>query len=172
EPVRPPIPGSSLPHVHTLRSLADCRRLIDAVSSARHVVIAGASFIGMEAAASLRARGLDVTVVAPEQVPFEKTLGAELGALLREEHERCGVKFRLGRMMREIGDQLVVLDDNSVLDADVVLLGVGVRPLLELARSAGIAGDGGVPVDAHLETSARGIFAAGDIAQFPDARTG
>jgi NADPH-dependent 2,4-dienoyl-CoA reductase/sulfur reductase-like enzyme len=171
-PIRLPIPGADRPHVHLLRSLADCRRLIASVESAGRVVIAGASFIGMEAAASLRARGLEVTVVAPDEVPFARTLGTELGGYLRSLHEEHGVRFALGRTLAEIRQSDVVLDDGTAIGADVVLLGVGVRPVVDLAKAAGLGADDGVPVDAFLETRVPGIYAAGDIARFPDARTG
>jgi 3-phenylpropionate/trans-cinnamate dioxygenase ferredoxin reductase subunit len=136
------------------------------------VVIAGASFIGMEAASSLRARGLDVTVVAPEEAPFARTLGVELGGFLWSLHEEHGVRFALGSTVAEVREREVVLDDGSVLPADLVLLGVGVRPLVDLAATAGLDTADGVEVDAYLETRIPGIFAAGDIARFPDARTG
>ncbi|MGQ0561960.1 MAG: FAD-dependent oxidoreductase, partial [Gemmatimonadota bacterium] len=160
-PVRPPIPGNDGAHVHVLRSLADCRRLIDAARPGTRAVIAGASFIGMEAAAALRAREVDVTVVAPEATPFARTLGEELGGLLRARHEQNGVSFRLGRTLAQIGAQTVKLDDGTPVPADFVLLGVGVRPALDLARSAGLALDNGVLVDEYLESSVRGIYAAG-----------
>jgi NADPH-dependent 2,4-dienoyl-CoA reductase/sulfur reductase-like enzyme/nitrite reductase/ring-hydroxylating ferredoxin subunit len=169
--IRLPLPGADQPHVHVLRSLADCRALIRSAETARRVVIAGASFIGLEAAASLRARGLEVSVVAPEAVPFARSLGAELGARFRSLHEQHGVAFHLGRTLSAIRENSVVLDDGTVLDADVVLLGVGVRPVLELARQAGLAGDQGVQVNAFLETTMQGVYAAGDIALFPDAYT-
>ena len=171
-PVRLPLPGADRPHVHVLRSLEDSRALISAVTSAQRVVIAGASFIGLEAAASLRARGLEVTVVAPERVPFERILGPQLGGRFRELHERNGVRFRLGHTLSAIGEHDVTLDDDEVIIADVVLLGVGVRPVLELAAAAGLADAHGVPVDAFLQTRVPGVYAAGDIASFPDPRSG
>lgn len=170
-PIRPPIPGADQPHVHVLRSLADCRALIRNATTARRAVVAGASFIGLEAAAALRARDLEVSVVAPEEVPFARTLGPELGALFRSTHEQHGVSFHLGRTLQAIHEDKVVLDDGTELDADLVLLGVGVRPVLELARQPGLATDQGIAVNAFLETSVTGVFAAGDIALVPDART-
>ena len=172
EPRRLPVPGAERPHVHVLRSLDDCRALIDAVKSARHVAVLGAGFIGMEAAASLRARGLDVTVVAPEDVPLGRVLGAEVGAELRRAHEAAGVKFRLGRTASSIGEHDVTLDDGAQLRADVVLIGAGVAPLVALAESAGLEIDRGVVVDERLRTSDPSIWAAGDIARWPDAHTG
>ncbi|HEY0810816.1 MAG TPA: FAD-dependent oxidoreductase, partial [Longimicrobiales bacterium] len=171
-PVRLPIPGADLPHVHVLRTITDCMRLIDTFEGKPKVVIAGASFIGMEVAASIRNRGLAVTVVAPEQVPFDRVLGAELGRLLHARHESNGVEFRLGHTLKEITKQAVSLDNGERIDADVVVLGVGVRPALTLAEQAGLTVDKGVVVNEYLESSISHIFAAGDIARFPDPRTG
>jgi apoptosis-inducing factor 3 len=171
-PIRPPIPGATQPHVHVLRSLADCRALMSAAMSAQRAVIAGASFIGLEAAAALRNWGIDVTVVAPEPVPFEKSLGRELGAAVRAVHEEHGVRFRLGRTLREIGLHEVALDNDDVVAADLVLLGVGVRPVLDLAGAAGLVVQDGVLVNRLLETSQPGVYAAGDIARYPDPLTG
>lgn len=171
-PIRPPIDGVTQPHVHVLRSLADCRRLIEAATHARRVVIAGASFIGLEAAAALRARGLEVCVVAPEPVPFARVFGEALGGMLRALHEEHGVAFRLGRTLARITARDVVLDDGATLPADLVLIGVGVRPLLDVGASAAVADADGVPVDAQLRTRDPAIWAAGDIARYPDALTG
>ena len=169
-PIHLAIEGATRAHV--LRSLADCRRLIRAATSAQRAVVVGASFIGLEAAASLRQRGVDVTVVAPEQVPFEKSLGGALGEAVRATHEAQGVSFRLGRTLRQIGTTDVTLDDGEKLEADLVLLGVGVRPVLELARASGLVVEDGVVVNSWLETSQPGVFAAGDIASYPDPLTG
>ena len=166
-PVRPPIPGSDQAHVRTLRSLADCRAIIATLPSVKQVGIVGASFIGMEAAAALRNRGVDVVVVAPEAVPFGRTFGDELGAMLRATHERRGVRFALGHTVAQIHNDAVVLDDGRRFDAQLVLLATGVRPLLDLAERAGLAVDRGVLVNKFLETSADGIYSAGDIASYP-----
>lgn len=166
------VPGADGSHVHTLRSLADTRTIIDAAESASTAVVVGASFIGMEVAASLRARELDVTVVAPETVPFEATLGAELGEAIRAAHEDNGVVFHLGTTAAEITDEAVVLEDGSELPADLVVIGVGVIADTALAESAGLDTDDGVLVDEHLRSSDPRIFVAGDIARFPDPRTG
>lgn len=170
--IRLPIPGADQSHVYVLRSLEDCRAIISAIESKPKTVIAGASFIGMEAAASLRARGVDVTVVAPERVPFERVLGAELGRVLQAEHMRNDVRFFGGRTLAEIKRDRVVLDDGTEIEAGLVLLGVGVRPLTQLAEAAGLTTDRGVIVDKYLRTSDPNVYAAGDICRYPDPRTG
>ena len=171
-PIPLDVPGHDLPHVHLLRSLTDSRAIIASAGSARHAVVVGASFIGMESAAALRARGLEVTVVAPDRVPFERTLGPALGLTLRAAHERNGVRFQLGRTVVEIAKTGARLDDGTTLPAELVLVGIGVRPLTALATAAGLGDDDGVSVDAYLETHVPGIFAAGDIASYPDPRGG
>ena len=172
--VRLPIPGADGPRVFTLRSLADSRAVIAAATAegARRAVVVGASFIGLEVAASLRTRGLEVDVVAPEARPLERVLGPELGGFIRSLHEEHGVRFHLGRKPAAFEKDAAVLDDGSRLSADLVVLGVGVRPSLELAERAGLEVDRGVLVNARLETSVPGVYAAGDIARWPDPRTG
>jgi apoptosis-inducing factor 3 len=170
-PIALPIPGAELSHVHYLRSLADSRRIIKAIEGKRRAVVIGASFIGLEVAASLRARELEVHVVAPEPIPLERVLGTALGEFIRKLHGEKGVQLHLGRKPAAVTDRGVTLDDGSTLEADVVVFGVGVRPRLGLAEAAGLKVDRGVTVNDRLETSAPGIYAAGDIARFPDART-
>jgi apoptosis-inducing factor 3 len=135
-------------------------------------VVIGASFIGLEVAWSLRERKLEVAVVGKESLPLEKILGCELGNLIRETHEANGVKFHLGRMPTAIRNQTVQLDDGTKLDCDFVVIGIGVRPKTALAKRAGIATDNGILVNEFLETNVPGIFAAGDIACWPDPRAG
>ena len=172
EPVRLSIPGNDLPHVCYLRTLADSRLIIAKAEKAKRAVVIGASFIGLEVAASLRERKLEVAVIGKESLPLEKVLGSELGNLIRETHEAHGVTFCLQRTPTAIQDRQVQLDDGAILDCDLVVIGVGVRPNTGLAEKAGIATDNGVLVNEFLETNITGIFAAGDIARWPDSRAG
>jgi NADPH-dependent 2,4-dienoyl-CoA reductase/sulfur reductase-like enzyme/nitrite reductase/ring-hydroxylating ferredoxin subunit len=171
-PVRLDIPGADLPHVCYLRTLTDSRRIIEKAKNAKRAVVIGSSFIGLEVAASLRQRKIEVAVVGKDPQPLEKVLGDELGKLIREIHERNGVKFHLGRTPAVIKNRQVQLDDGTTLDCDLVVVGIGVRPNLALVQQAGIAADNGVVVDQFLETNVPGIFAAGDIASWPDPRAG
>jgi apoptosis-inducing factor 3 len=171
EPVQLPVPGADLPHVHVLRSLNDSRAIIKAAENAKRAAVIGASFIGLEAAASLRAREIEVHVVAPEKLPLEKVFGPELGELVRKLHEEHGVVFHLQDYVTGIDAKSVALKSGAKLDADLVVTGVGVRPRLALAEKAGLAIDRGVSVDEYLQTSVPDIYAAGDIARWPDAYT-
>ncbi len=167
-PVRLGIPGMDLPHVHVLRTWADSRALVAAASDAKRAVVIGASFIGLEVAASLRARGIEVDVVGRETVLMERVLGPEVGAFLLGLHQQHGVRFHLGATLAAIDERAVLLANGESLACDLVVVGVGVTPALELAERAGLAIDRGVSVDRFLETSAPGVYAAGDIARWPD----
>jgi apoptosis-inducing factor 3 len=172
EPVRLDIPGATLPHVHYLRTFADSQAIADKAATASKAVVIGASFIGMEVAASLRARNVEVHVVAPDAVPMEKILGPEMGNFIRKLHERHGVSFHLGTTAVSMDAQSVRLKNGETLAADLVVVGIGVRPIIGLAQQAGLAVDRGVTVDEYLQTSVAGIYAAGDIARWPDRLTG
>jgi apoptosis-inducing factor 3 len=172
EPVAPSLPGAKTSDVLVLRTLKDCRAIIERAKTARRAVILGASFIGLEVAASLRARNIEVHVVAPEEHPMGKILGPDLSRLVRAIHEQHGVVAHLGETARGLEGKRMTLSGGSVLESDLIVAGLGVRPRLSLAETAGLRIDRGVAVDAFLETSAPGVFAAGDIARWPDRLTG
>jgi len=172
EPVRIDAPGSDLPLVHYLRTFADSRALVSKMLSSRRAVVIGASFIGLEVAASLRARNVEVQVVAPERIPMEKILGPEVGNFIRRLHESHGVTFNLDTTVAAIDERKVTLQNGKNLEADLVVVGIGVKPSISLAEEAGLAIETGVAVNEYLETSVPGIFAAGDIARWPDRLTG
>jgi NADPH-dependent 2,4-dienoyl-CoA reductase/sulfur reductase-like enzyme len=177
EPRRLDAPGAELGHVHYLRTLRDAQSLVDACvdspdasaqNTKKRVVVIGASFIGLEAAAALRGRGLEVSVVSPAPLPMEKLLGQQLSDKLRAVHEQHGVTFHIGSTVKSIDPHHVHLVDGSSLPADVVVVGIGVAPRVELARAAGIAVREGILVNALLQTNFPDIYAAGDVAEWPD----
>jgi NADPH-dependent 2,4-dienoyl-CoA reductase/sulfur reductase-like enzyme/nitrite reductase/ring-hydroxylating ferredoxin subunit len=172
EPMRLPIPGSTLPHVFTLRTLADARGIIEAARTARHAVVVGSSFIGLEVAASLRARNLEVDVVSRDRLPLDRVLGARLGQFVQEVHQNHGVHFHLASSIRAIHPHAVELDNGDMLAADLVVLGVGVQPRTWLAAKAGLEVAEGIIVDSYLRTSAPRVWAAGDVARYPELRLG
>jgi NADPH-dependent 2,4-dienoyl-CoA reductase/sulfur reductase-like enzyme/nitrite reductase/ring-hydroxylating ferredoxin subunit len=172
EPVRLKGTGFDRPTVPLMRTVADARRLIAALDGVKTAVVVGASFIGLEVAASLRHRGLAVDVVAPDAVPLERVMGPEIGRFVKALHEDHGVRFHLGQGAEAYDGEAVVLSDGGRLPADLVVLGVGVRPRLDLAIDAGLTIDKGVVVDAAMRTSHPGVWAAGDIARYPEPASG
>jgi apoptosis-inducing factor 3 len=174
-PRRLPVPAADLPGVFTLRSQEDAETLVTAAEAAERAVVIGASFIGMEVAASLVHRGLHVTVVGPETTPFERILGSEVGAVVQAHHAEHGTAFALGRgVTRIVGDgaaRAIELDDGTTLDADLVVVGIGVQPVTEFVRGVELDPDGGLPVDERLRV-APGVWAAGDVARYREPHTG
>lgn len=171
-PVRPPIPGFDRPDAYVLRSLRDTDAIIDAARRAKRVAVVGSSFIGIEAAAALRSRGLEVHVAAPETIPLARVMGEDIGRWVHGLHERAGVIFHLGHGVTGWADGRLMLDDGTAIEADFLVLGMGVRPRTRLAEAAGLKVDRGIVVDDRLRASAPGIYAAGDVARYPDPHTG
>ena len=170
------VPGSELEGIYTLRSLVDSAEIMQAGRSSINAVVVGASFIGMEVAYSLKELGVEeVTVVAPEKVPFARPLGERIGMMVKDIHEENEVRFRLGQTVKAFqGDgliQRVVLDDESIIDADLVVVGIGVRPATDFIKGLDMADDGSILVDETLQ-AAPDVYAGGDIARFPDWRNG
>lgn len=172
------VTGEDLPGVFTLRSLSDADAILGAVESADRVVLVGSGFIGMEAAASLRHRGLDVTIVTPEQVPMASKLGEPIGRMFQQVHVAQGVKFHLGRKVTAFeGDgklKSVTLDDGTRLDTPLAIVAVGVRPATEFLRgSFPLNDDGSLTADRTMQVAGSpGVYAAGDVARFPSPQTG
>ena len=177
QPKRAQWTGFERPNVHLLRTLQDADAISKSAEHARNVAIVGSSFIGLEAAASLRQRKLNVQVVTPEQVLLQKLVGADIGKMIQQVHEEKGIQFHFGRKPKSYDGRQLQLDDDSVIEADFVVVGMGVTPRVELAATAGIDCEpedngGGIRVDERLETSVPGIFAAGDVARYPDPHSG
>jgi NADPH-dependent 2,4-dienoyl-CoA reductase/sulfur reductase-like enzyme/nitrite reductase/ring-hydroxylating ferredoxin subunit len=172
QPNRLAVPGADAEHVFTLRTLADSRAIVAKAAGAKRAVVIGSSFIGLEVAASLRTRGLEVDVVSQEPVPLARVLGESVGVLVRRVHEEHGVRFHLGTTPASIHPGSVLLANGTRLEAEVVVAGIGVQPDVALAEAAGLTVDRGIIVDEHLRTSAPDVWAAGDVARWPDSRTG
>jgi 3-phenylpropionate/trans-cinnamate dioxygenase ferredoxin reductase component len=168
EPRRLPIPGGKLDGVLYLRNVADSDALRGRLDRGGAVVVIGAGWIGAEVAASARQRGLEVTVIDPLSVPLERVLGAEVGAIYRDIHIDHGVRMLMGTGVEAFEGGAAVervrTTDGRELECDFVVVGVGVQPRTALAAQAGLAVDNGILVDEHLQTDARGVFAAGDAA--------
>ena len=171
-----PVEGSDLGNVFPLRTAKNAKDILKAAQGAQRAVVIGAGFIGMETAASLRQQGLEVSVVAPNDVPFEKVLGKEIGQLFQQVHESKGVQFYLGDKATELKGNGTVdsvrLESGKDLPADLVVVGVGVKPATEFAE--GLLRDektGSILVNQYLQASAS-VYAAGDVTQFPHFITG
>jgi len=172
DPVHLDIPGATNAQVRYLRTFADSKAIVGELSAAKRVLVAGASFIGLEVAASLRTQNVDVHVVAPDRQPLERVMGAEVGQFIRKLHEGHGVTFHLGATIQSVSGRSATLSDGSTVDADFIVAGVGVRPAIGWVEQAGLRMDRGIEVNEYLETSAPGVFAAGDVARWPDPHTG
>jgi apoptosis-inducing factor 3 len=169
--IKLPIPGARDSDVFYVRTWSDARGLFKRIATAKQVVVVGSSFIGCEVASSIRSRGVEVHVVSQSQ-PFERTLGAEVGRFYRALHESHGVIFHVGNTVTRMDGNQVILNDGTKLLADFLVLGVGVRPSVALAEQAGLKVDNGILVNEYLETSVPGIYAAGDVARWPDPHSG
>jgi NADPH-dependent 2,4-dienoyl-CoA reductase/sulfur reductase-like enzyme len=172
EPRSLPIEGADLPHVYRLRTLADSNAIIAKAQGTRRCAVIGSGFIGLEVAASLRHRGLEVSVIGEDSVPLSKILGPELGRFIQNLHERHGVRFFMDAKPSAIRADRVDIGNGQFVEADLVILGVGVSPRTSLAEAAGIKVDDGVIVGETLRTSAADVFAAGDIARYPEPVSG
>jgi len=165
------VPGADLPGVITLRSLGDSRQIRDRAKEVKNVVIIGSSFIGLEAAMSLQKLDCKVTVVSPEKVPFASRWGEPVGKLVRELHDKRGIHFELETKAQEFrgNDQVeeVVLENGKTIPAELVVVGIGVQPATAMIDGIEKAEDGGIVVNEQLQTALAGVYAAGDIAQFP-----
>jgi len=168
EPRRLSIPGAELDGVLYLRSFQDSDTLRERLDRGGAVIVVGAGWIGTEVAASARQRGLEVTVLDPASVPLERVMGTEVGAIYSDIHTDQGVQMLMGTGVEAFeGDgavERVRTSDGRELECDFAVVGVGVEPRTWLAAQAGIAVDNGILVDEHLQTSAPGVFAAGDVA--------
>ena len=169
------IPGSDLKNIFYLRSFDDSDKIIQAAKSAEKVVVIGASFIGMETAFSLSERKLDVTVIGPKKVPFENVFGREIGMLFKKAHEEHGVKFKLDAAISKFEGkdnvEAIVLENGEKIKTDLVVIGIGVKPATDFIKGIELQKDGGIKVNEFLQVNDN-IYAAGDIAQFPDLYSG
>jgi NADPH-dependent 2,4-dienoyl-CoA reductase/sulfur reductase-like enzyme/nitrite reductase/ring-hydroxylating ferredoxin subunit len=169
------VPGGELNNIFTLRSFDDADTIIAACQQASRVAVIGASFIGIETAISLSQRELDVTVIAPETVPFEQVFGKGIGTLVQQVHQDNGITFKLGKTVTKFEGsekvEAVLLDNGEQVDADLVVIGVGVRPNTDFLQGLALQFDRSIKVDAAFQ-AAEDVYVAGDIATFPDWRFG
>ena len=172
DPVQLPIPGSPQIPIFYLRTTNDARAIIAKAAGANRALVIGSSFIGLEVSASLRKRAIEVDVVSPDKLPLERVMGPDIGRFVQSMHESHGVRFHLGQTVASIHGRSITLSGGERVDADFIVVGVGVRPALALAEAGGLTIDKGITVDEYLETSAPNVFAAGDNARWPDPHTG
>lgn len=168
EPVVPPVKGLDGVDHFSLRSLADSEAILESLETSKRVLVVGASFIGLEVAASLRNQDVEVVVVAPENLPLARILGDEIGQFVKGVHEEKGVQFHLGQKLDRFEEGVAILSDGQKIEADFVVLATGVAPRVELAEAAGLEVDDGVVVDQNMKSSDGSIYAVGDVARTPD----
>jgi NADPH-dependent 2,4-dienoyl-CoA reductase/sulfur reductase-like enzyme/nitrite reductase/ring-hydroxylating ferredoxin subunit len=164
------VPGVELKNIFTLRSFEDSNKILESARTASHVGIIGSGFIGMETAHSLTKRKLSVTVIAPEDTPFQNVLGKKIGQMFRQLHEKAGVRFKMGAKVAKFEGsknvQTIVLESGERIGADLVIVGTGVRPATDFLNGIDLLPDGSLTVDRFL-CAAENVYAAGDIATFP-----
>ncbi len=166
------VPGANQGHVLYLRSLADSARLRDALKSAKKVAVVGASFIGMEVASQSAQQGRETTMVFPQDRVWKSFFTPEMSQFFEKYYQERGVRLLRGAEVKAIGENAVSLSTGANIDADLVVAGVGVTPVTDVAEAAGLQTDNGIVVNEFLETSAAGVYAAGDVARFQDALSG
>jgi NADPH-dependent 2,4-dienoyl-CoA reductase/sulfur reductase-like enzyme len=171
DPVKLNVKGADDRRVHYLRSFADSRAIIATLKPGARAAVVGASFIGLEVAASLRAREIETHVIAPIARPMENVMGPDVADFVRKLHEEHGVVFHLGESVASIDPRAVTLTSGASIEADVIIVGIGVKPVTDFAERSGLTTDNGITVNEFLETSTPGVFAAGDVARWPDAHT-
>ncbi|SDM76695.1 NAD(P)/FAD-dependent oxidoreductase [Allokutzneria albata] len=157
------VPGANRPNVHYLRTMADAEALRSAMDGAERIAVIGGGWIGTEVAASVRRLGRSVSLVERRNSPLQTVLGVRMGEVFRDLHAENGVDMHMGVTVTEIVDD-GVRTDHGLVEADLVVVGAGVRPRVELARAAGLSIEDGIVVNEYLETSSPGIYAAGDVA--------
>ncbi len=172
DPVVLKVKGADDRRVHYLRSFADARAIIAGLPAGTRAAVIGASFIGLEVAASLRARNIEAHVIAPIARPMENVMGPEVANFIKALHEEHGVIFHLGESVASIDARGVTLTSGALIEADIIIVGIGVKPVTDVAERSGLPAENGINVNEYLETSTPGVFAAGDIARWPDPHTG
>ena len=171
------VPGANLNNIFTIRKPEDVNSILNAVKSAQKAVVIGSSFIGMEAAASLVQQGLEVTVVSPDDVPFQKILGQKLGKMFQKIHETKGVIFKSGTKVTKFSGnnqvEYAILEDGSKIPVDIAVVGIGVELNTYYLENIQLnEKDNSISVNKYLQTEIKDVYAAGDLASFPYAPMG